>query len=623
MKFCHRAGICLLALVAGTAALQVEPAVIRNLSLETASGHVSVGAVKVPFWSTAWAQSADSFSLENVSFTFGQLSYEMKRIDLSGATTPRAEIEALFASGSTEPVATRLARINAKQITIPEAKFKATLPGHTQSTTYKNIVLSDIVAGRIGDASFETASIETTDNGITLLASAGKGSAHDLDLGALANLYETKAKTASEPMTRIYGDFAIENIDISDSENLIGVKVAHVSGRDFLARPTPESWSGMEAVLSELDGKDDLSPEETKRLFTLIADMLDAFQIGQVEATGIEIKNPPKDGSKATAPIGRIERMAYTSGSGQQPSDMRMEGFEVVDDESKVKIGSLSLTGFSIAPTLDGLRALGGKSLEDLDMADARSLMPTLGTLRVTDLDVDAPAEDEKPTERVRMTMGLLEVTADKPRNGIPTNIRIEQRNTALSFDENSTEELAQQLRALGYTSLEASTVVAASWDEASSEIVIKEFSADAKDMGSVRMTGLIGNVSADLFSLDEGTAAAALLGSKAKSANIVIEDRGLLDRYLAMTAKDNGTTPAALKEMYAGAAPLVLSSMIGDSEQSRTLSKAIANFIKKPGKLTIEAKPKSASGFGIMDAMLISDPKALLTKLNVSAKAE
>jgi len=623
MKFRYRTGIGLLALMVGTAALQIEPAVIRNLSLETASGSVRIGAVKVPLWSTAWAQSAGSFSLENVSFTFGKSTYELKRVDLSGVASSRAEIEALFASGASEPMAARLARINVRQIAIPEVTIKTRLRNGPGTTIYRNAVLSDVVAGRIGSATFETASLETSNKGVTVRATSGKGSAHDVDLGALANLYEMKAKTASEPMTRIYGDFAIENMDVSDSENIVGVKVARVSGRDFLARPTPDSWSSTETVLSELDGKEKLSPEESKRVLNMVADMLDAFQIGQIEMTGIEFRNPLKNAGNAAAPSGRIQRIAYAGASGQQPSDMRMEGFEVVDDDSKVKIGSLSLTGFSIAPTLEGLRALRDKSLEDLGAAEARSLIPTLGTLRVTDLDVDAPAADEKPGDRVRMTMGLLEVTADRPRNGIPTNIRFEQRNTSLKFDENSTEELAQQLRALGYKSLDASTVLAATWDEASSEIVIKEFSADAKDMGSVRMTGLIGNAGPDLFSTDEGTAAAALLGAKAKSASIVVENWGLLDRFLDMTAKENGTTPASLREMYSGATPLVLASMIGDSEQSRTLGKAIASFIKKPGRLTIEAQPKSPSGFGIMDAMLASDPKALLAKLKISAKAE
>jgi hypothetical protein len=62
---------------------------------------------------------------------------------------------------------------------------------------------------------------------------------------------------------------------------------------------------------------------------------------------------------------------------------------------------------------------------------------------------------------------------------------------------------------------------------------------------------------------------------------------------------------------------------MIGSSEQARTLSQAVARFIAKPSKLTVNATPKDPSGLGIAEAVVLSDPKAILDKLNVSATAE
>ena len=90
-------------------------------------------------------------------------------------------------------MAARLAKINAKRIEIPEAKVKLTLPSETQATTYRNTVLSDIVGGRIGSAAFEAAGVEISNKDGTILASVGRSSVNDRDVGALANLYETKA----------------------------------------------------------------------------------------------------------------------------------------------------------------------------------------------------------------------------------------------------------------------------------------------------------------------------------------------------------------------------------------------------------------------------------------------
>src|SRR5690606_1977440 len=173
------------------------------------------------------------------------------------------------------------------------------------------------------------------------------------------------------------------------------------------------------------------------------------------------------------------------------------------DTESRVKVGSISLSGFSLAPTLEGLKKLDGKALEDFDSATLRSLVPTLGTLRVTDMDIDAPASEDKADERIRTTLEFMEVTADKPLNGIPTNIRFEQRGLSTALPKDSDDEFIQQIQSLGYTSINGSFLVAAAWNEASQEIAIKEFSMDGKDMGSLRLTGLIGNVGPDLFSPD------------------------------------------------------------------------------------------------------------------------
>lgn len=616
MKLLHRSGVCALALMAGTAAMQFEPIVLRDLAFGSGTQHVAIGAVKTSLWSAALAQSSDSFALENVRFTWGTFTYEAKRIEFPGVSVARQELETLFSSNSVS-LADRLARIDAKQVIIPELKATQKLGKGTQTILYRNATLSDIVRGKVGSTVIEATAMEEAGEKGPTLVSYGRTTVSDLDLPTFVKLFETK--DASAPLSRIHGAFSIEKVDMTDAEGNYSAQIARINGRDLMARPTKDSWNGTFALIKELSEKEKTSPEEETRILLTAADLLGAFDAGLIEATGITFKGDGKE-NKGT---GSIARAAYTGATGSQPAEARVEGIEFKDTNASLKIGSISLTGFSMTPTLNGLKAIGDKPLKELDSADVRRLIPTLGTLRITDMDIDAPAEEDKPTERVRVTMGLMEVTADKPVNGIPTNIRFEQRNISTSLPADSDDELARELHALGYKSIDGSFVVAATWNEAANEIAIREFSMDGKEMGSVRLTGLIGNVSPDLFSPDEATASAALIGAKAKSANVVVENRGLVERYLAKTAKEEGTTPEALQKMYSGATPLVLSSMIGNSEQSRTLGQAISRFIEKPGKLTIEAQPKNPSGFGVMDVMLASDPKSLLEKLKITAKAE
>lgn len=599
--------------------MQFEPTVVRDLVVDSGGGRFTVGAVKVPLWSAAWAQSSDSFSLDNVSFTFGSTTYEAKRIEFSGIASSRAEIEALFSANSTESMESRLKRVNAKQVTIPEARVKQTIGKTIQTTTYRNAVLSEILQGRIASAAIEATAVESKGDKDDVLISTGRTTMNDLDLPALAGLYEAKADSVTPPMRRIYGAFSVDALEVVDNKAGVTFKIARFSGRDFLGRPTKDSWNGTIGIFTEMADRQDLSSEDQARLLPAVADFIDAFQIGFMEASGIEATSKGKDGSGQT----RINRIAYTGGTDAQPADVRWEGFEFSDKDNRLKIDGFSLTGFSFRQTIDGLRTLQGKSFDDIDPATARSLIPTLGTLRLSGFSIDGTTDDEGKKVKVQAGLKGFELTADKPMNAIPTNIRIGLQNLTMALPSNSTDDGIKELVALGYKTIDASLLAAATWNEAASEITFNEVSLQGQGMGNIGLTGRIGNVGKDLFNADTAIATVALVGAKAKALDLTVENQGLFERYMAKAAKEQKTTPEALRRTYAAAAAFVVPAMIGSSEQAQTLSQAIARFIAKPGKLTVNATPKDPSGFGIAEAVTLSDPKAILDRLNVSAKAE
>lgn len=626
MRLLHRSGVCALALVAGAAALQFEPTVLRNVVFDNGSQRVEIGAVKTPLWSAAFAQSADTFNLENVRFSFAGATYEAKRIAFSGVTSPRAEIEALFSSASNAPVAERLAKINAKQVTIPELKMAQKIGPETQNITYRNVVFTDIVQGKIASTTVDATLMESGQVKNMFLFNYGKTSIADMDLAALARLYETKADSDSAPLVKIHGAFSMENITGQDDKEGVSFKIARFGGRDFMARPTRDSWTGTTVALTELGSKENLTEAEQARLMVLVADLFSAFDIGLMEATGIDIKvEPNQNGKKAPPTNVRINRAAYTGSTGGQPTDIRIEGMEARDPDSTVKIGTASLTGFSLAPTFNGLKNLKGKSLENLDPATARSLAPVLGSLRFSGIDIDALSRGEGNSrpERVKLTLAGLEVTADKPVNSVPTNIRFGVQNLAMTLPSNSKEEGIKQLMDLGYKAVDMSFAVSATWNEATNEIAFKEAFVQGGDMGSVSLTGTIGNVTKDVFTPDTATATLALMNAKAKSLDVVVENKGLFERYLAKAAKDQKTTPENLRRSYATAAPTIVTALLGGSDQAKALGQAVATFINKPGKLTLKAVPKNPAGFGVMDAALVSEPKDVLDKLTINTAVE
>lgn len=617
MRLLHRSGVCALALLAGTAALQFEPAVVRDLVVGSDGRHLSVGAIRVPLWSAALAQTPETFSLENVRFSFGSATYEAKRIDLAGVTSSRADIEALLSSSSSQPFAERLAKVSARQISIPELKVRQTIGPETQETTHRNVVLTDIVQGRIGQAAAETTGAEISDGKTTFSVSYGRMTVGDVDLPTFTRLYETKASDASAPLTRIHGAFSIDDINLVDKDGA-SLKFARVVGRDFMARPTKDSWAGTTELFAQLGAKSELTADEEARFVSVLAEFLTAFDIGFVEASGFELKDM-SEGS-----TGRIRRLAYTAATGSQPADARAEGFEVADKNGAVRIETLSLTGFSIKPTLEALKSTSPEALRQFDPTAMRALLPTLGTLRVAGVDIDTLNKDEgRKSERVKATVGEFEFTADQPFKAVPTNIRLGFRNLAMALPAGSQEDGIKDLIALGYQNLDLSFMLAASWNEVTSELTLREVSAEGRDMGSVNLTGVLSNVSRDVFDPDTAVASVALVDAKAKSVDLTVQNAGLFERYLNKTAKEQKTTPESLRRTYGTAAAVAIPAIIGNSDQAKTLSQAIARFIAKPGRLTINAQAKDANGLGVADLMTLTEPADALRKLNITAKVE
>ena len=225
--------------------------------------------------------------------------------------------------------------------------------------------------------------------------------------------------------------------------------------------------------------------------------------------------------------------------------------------------------------------------------------------------------------DKIRFKLKDLELTADKPRNGIPTNVRVALQNLAAPIPADTKDETVKLLRDLGYKDLNLSLVTAASWNEVANELVIRELSYNGQEMGAVTLHGVLGNVTGDVFNPDTALASVALIGAVAKSADLTIDNQGIVDRYLAQEARKQKKSPEALRREYGTAAALAVPIMLGNSPQAKSLGQAVARFIAKPGRLTVNAKAKSPTGLGLAELLATSEPAALFSKLDVTATTE
>lgn len=596
----------------------------RDVTLTNADGaRVTIGAIRLgasPI-GAAFAQDAQTIALENVVLELGLSTYRLPRIEFAGTSLGRAELLSLFDGKASEPLAARLARLTARQVSAPEIIVEQQIGPERQTIRYRNVAATGLVQGRVASIVAETAALETKGGRAGAVAGTlGRLTIADLDLGEAMRVYAERRNGPPGELARIYGAFTLENVDLR-TDKAVEIKVSRIGGRDFLARPTAGSLSDSMKVLGAADNPDKASPAEQAKLLGAAIEVLDAMAVGSLEAVGIDIRDPT-DSNEAT---GRIARIAYTAGAGVQAADARIEGLEIVAKDGRARIASIAFTGFGFGATVDGLKDLAGRPSADPDPAVLRRLIPTIGTVRLAGLDFDVPNESAKGPRRQNMRFAVkdIEVTADKPLNGIPTNLRLAVDHLTFTVPSGSTEEGLKDLAAMGYGAVDLSWTTAASWTEPGNELVIREVSMRGSDMGSLMLRGVLGNVSRDVFHPDSAVALVALIGATAKNLDVTVVNQGLFERVIAREAKNDRAAGEKLRREYGMAAAVAVPTMLGNSAQAKTIGQAVARFIAKPGRLTLSARTKEAGGLGVADLALLDQPAAILDRLDITATAE
>jgi hypothetical protein len=610
--------VLLSATILAGAALSFEPVLLSNLQVETDGARISIGAARTPLWSAAFAQTPSAVVLEDVTFGFGGTTYRAKRVEFSGVTSSRAEVEAIFDTASSEPLPARLAKLSAKEISIPEIVLEQKIGDLHTTASYRNIVLTDVVRGRIASSVIEGGVMDSSSVKGRLAFTQGRMTLNDVDTPELGRVYTERATARNAPLVKVYGRFDVQGVRMTDGQE-VDIRIARMGARDFYARPTRESWAEFYGRMAAMKPGDKPGQPEAAQMISGMADMLGAFDTSLMEVTGVQIK-PLKDDATA-----RIARIAYSGAVGGQAPELRMEGFEITVKDGGARIDTISLAGFSFQPTFEAFGSLGGTKLQDLDPAMLRRFIPTLGTIRFSGIDFDLPNREGKGPnpDRARFALKDLEFTADKPLNGIPTNVRFSMQNFSVAVPADTTEDGFKELAALGYKDVNVSFATAASWNEPGKEIVVREVSARGQDMGAVSFRGVLGNVTKDVFGTDSPLAMVALLGATAKSVDLTVENTGLFDRFLAQEANKQKRSPEAVRREYGTTAAVGIPAILGNSAQAKQIGQAVARFIAKPGKLTISARAKDAAGLGVSDLALLGEPASILEKLDVTATAE
>ncbi len=577
------------------------------------------------------AKAQTNVTINNLKIVTDYVTYTVPRLEVVGANMSEVEIRAMFDASQTASLFERLSKFSAQEVRFPEMIMDQKIGKTGQVTTYGETVIKNITNGKIATSVSNSGKfISKEADGKTLNGTMGKISADEVDLASIIQLY-TGAQSASGAvgeLKKLYGRYEVLN-SVFEGSNGEKFTIARVSGADFKARLGSMSWTQALKEFSNAEDFDNLSPERKKSLTTALYDFFNNIDMGWFEVADMRIIVP----NETSKPDVTIARIAYGSPDTVNTSarELRIEGTSVVAANTRVRIAVISSKGFSAKTTFDAFKDAIMKDDFKFEKINPRSLVPTLGTLRFEGMDFDVPdvsakgtaTAQDKAKPNIKFTLKNTEIAADKVINGIPTRIVYAMNGFNMTLPENTSDASLKALLDLGYKQVDISFGLSMNWDEKTNEVTMSDLSYRGEKMGVFSSKLKVGNVTQDAFNLDTAVATVALMGATAKTLDINIENTGIVDKIIEQEAKKSKKTSEDMRREYAAIAAVAIPSVLGNSENAQKIAQAVAKFIAKPVKLTINAKAKKPEGLGLLDVISDLTPQAVLEKLDVTAVAQ
>lgn len=620
-----------------------DPACSRRI--RSLMGGAAIGLVLALAAPAPAVMAQGNVTAENIRHARPGLVVEIPRIEATGANVSAADLKALFAGEGMQPVADRLSRLDARSIRIPTLTMTQVAGDQTTTTVYRDILLDDVRAGRIARVTSPGGTIRTEtrararatqdkaqDKGSeknkgagqrgkpeVLSGTFGATSVTGLDAGFMLRLYTQPAPAGgTNPVSPVYDAFSTENIVLSDGRTT-EFRLARVTGQAVRARLGQVPWLGLIDLAGEMEALDEDDDKGRLKIALRILSIFDGLEIGETALEGFVMRAVDKSGKPVTVQLASLSMSLPASGEGA----FEMKGFEVGADDARIRMGSFALRGFSLGPTIAALREAAEKPGDDsLGQIDPAKLMPYPGSWTMRDLDFDVPAKErDKSAERMRVTLRGFEFAGTKPLNGVPTAGRMAIENLRIPIPKRDPN--FRDLAAMGYTALDASATMETDWNARTKELEISNLAVNGVDMGSFNSRILLGNAGEGLFARDSAMNQIALVQLTFKAFDMRLQDKGLFGRLIAHLAAKQNKTPDALRAEYGMAAALAIPAMLGNTDAAKKVGAAVAQFIGKPGVLSISARSRNPAGIGLPDLGGLSNPSAILDAIDLDARAE
>ena len=178
-----------------------------------------------------------------------------------------------------------------------------------------------------------------------------------------------------------------------------------------------------------------------------------------------------------------------------------------------------------------------------------------------------------------------------------------------------------KSLASLGYSRIELAVGVSANYQIDAKTFSLDNFTVDGTQMGSLALKANFNDVPPELFTGDSDSRVQSLFECGVISLELRLVNAGLFEKTVAFYAKQEGSTPEALKQQWSAVVGQTAPMFLGGSPSVLKAAAETQKFIASPRNLTIAIKAKDGA-LKATDFMAISDPVAFVGKLDIAAAA-
>lgn len=535
-------------------------------------------------------------TLDNIVVTLGATTYRIPHMEIEGASLPFAELAMLFSGGDAN-VAARLARVSARRIVVPAMSSESRDDSRAERAAYRKLVFEDVVSGRAAtvraDGGEETIESAKGVQRVEWSVSEAKG----VDLAGIARLGATRSE-ADAPLKPLVDE---EIVDSTRLENA-GADVVVTTGRVRIAGVrgrAPQTPAGR--LAERLEKLNAAKPEDDP---ALMGDLLDALQ--SFEAASIDVENIVASGrgEPAAKPFtSKIARFGMRKAAGAGAGEIFAEDFTLAaSDGGNLSVKRFALNELQLAPLLQG------------------GAYPKLARVDMRGLAADLPDPKTGDASRIKFSVENASVSFENFLETTPTKFSGGIDNFSIDLTARGETQTTARFLALGYRELALSALAAGEWREKASEAALGPVAIDAKNMGAARLSALFGDVSRAAFSSSPIVSRTAMLATSIKSVDVTLEGAGLVDRMLALEAKERKTPVEQARAEYAKAASTAIATLGGAGANARRIAEAVAAYIDKPKRLHLRFVAQK--GVNALD-VLTRKPSEILESLDVEASAD